>query len=123
MALSVGAQALVDRAMERVHTLELDEAFALHSAADALFVDLREPHEIAAEGLIPGAVRVPRGTLEFRVDPHSPFFLKAFADSRPLVLYCQLAARSALAAAAPPRVWPGASHHERMVIADRMIQA
>jgi hypothetical protein len=28
-----------------------------------------------------------------------------------------------LATAAAPRVWPGASHHETMVIADKTIQA
>lgn len=98
MSAKVSSQEMVDRAMCRVKTLPSGEAIRLHSSGEALFVDLREPHEMAL-GAVPSAISVPRGTLEFRVDPESPFFLEEFASNKPLVLYCQLAARSALAAA------------------------
>ena len=95
--LKLGSQSMVAHAMERAHTLEPSEAIALHEKKGALFVDIREPHEIDIEGMIPGAVLVPRGTLEFRIDPNSNFFWPVFEDERPLVLYCQLSSRSALA--------------------------
>src|SRR5918998_5594176 len=54
-------------------------------------VDVREQHEFE-EGHIPGAVHVPRGHLESRIEGAS-------ADrSAPIVLYCASGNRSALAA-------------------------
>jgi rhodanese-related sulfurtransferase len=92
------AQQLVDEAMALVRTLSLDEARARHAAGDALFVDLRDVRELEREGIVPGAVHAPRGMLEFWVDPSSPYFHKAFADARPMVLFCAAGWRSALAA-------------------------
>ncbi|MCJ2182514.1 rhodanese-like domain-containing protein [Novosphingobium sp. 1949] len=94
-----GVESLIAAAMERIETLDVATAIARRAKGDALFVDLREAHELAASGRIPGAVHVPRGTLEFRVDPNSGFYLEHFEPGRPLILFCQLAARSALAVA------------------------
>ncbi len=94
-----GVDSLIAAAMERIETLDVATAIARHARGEALFVDLREAHELAASGRIPGAVHVPRGTLEFRVDPNSGFYLEDFVTERSLILFCQLAARSALAVA------------------------
>lgn len=94
-----GVKNLVAAAMARIETLDVRSAIARHEKGESLFVDLREAHELAASGRIPGALHIPRGTLEFRVDPASDFFLEAFSQGRPLVLFCALAARSALAVA------------------------
>ena len=96
--LKVSARQLVDAAMASVHTLTLAEARAAHASAQQLFVDLRDVRELEREGVIPGAVHAPRGMLEFWVDPESPYFHKAFADGKPLVLFCAAGWRSALAA-------------------------
>lgn len=96
-APTVGVDALIDAAMTRIETLDIATAIERHQGGGSLFVDLRELHELEVAGRIPGAVHVPRGTLEFRVDPRSGFFLDAFSTGRPLVVFCQLAARSALA--------------------------
>ena len=59
--------------------------------AEPVVVDVREQHEFE-EGHIPGAVHVPRGHLESRIEGAS-------ADrSAPIVLYCASGNRSALAA-------------------------
>ena len=89
---------LVDEAMASVRTLTLAQAQAAHQAGQQLFVDLRDICELEREGVIPGAVHTPRGMLEFWIDPESPYFHKAFADGRPLVLFCAAGWRSALAA-------------------------
>jgi sulfur-carrier protein adenylyltransferase/sulfurtransferase len=56
-----------------------------------VLVDVREQHEFE-EGHIPGAVHVPRGHLESRIET------KASDKSRPVILYCASGQRSALAA-------------------------
>jgi rhodanese-related sulfurtransferase len=96
--LKKSARQLVDEAMAGVHTLTLAEARGAHAAGEELFVDLRDIRELEREGVIPGAVHAPRGMLEFWVDPESPYFHKAFASGKPLVLFCAAGWRSALAA-------------------------
>jgi len=56
-----------------------------------LVVDVREQHEFE-EAHLPGAIHVPRGHLESRIEG------RAGDKSQPIVLYCQSGQRSALAA-------------------------
>ncbi|MEK6224936.1 MAG: rhodanese-like domain-containing protein [Chloroflexota bacterium] len=69
-------------------------------AAGVLLVDLREPAELAESGRIAGSVNVPRGMLEFRADPTSPYHQEGFEPERRIILHCATGGRSALAAAA-----------------------
>lgn len=55
-------------------------------------IDVREPHEYEA-GHIPGAINIPRGVLEFRIDQ----FTDLQDRDREIVLQCQGGGRSALA--------------------------
>lgn len=57
-----------------------------------LIVDVREPQEYAA-GHIPGAINIPRGVLEFKLDQ----FPDLQDRNREIVLQCQGGGRSALA--------------------------
>jgi molybdopterin/thiamine biosynthesis adenylyltransferase/rhodanese-related sulfurtransferase len=61
------------------------------NGAGPLLVDVREQHEYE-EAHLPGAVHVPRGHLESRIEG------KANDKSQPIVLYCASGQRSALAA-------------------------
>jgi len=99
VALAKGCKQLVADAMTKVRTLTLDEAKARLGSDDVLFVDIREARELEREGMIPGAFHAPRGMLEFWVDPESPYFKDALGGGKDLVLYCQSAWRSSLAAA------------------------
>jgi rhodanese-related sulfurtransferase len=95
----VSARALVEAALAEVTTLDVAEAQALAGRDDVLFVDLREPAELAAEGLIPGAFHAPRGVLEFWADPSGPWHRPALCQPGVrLLLYCAIGWRSALAA-------------------------
>ena len=69
-------------------------------SSGALLVDLRDVREVRREGKIPGSYHVPRGMLEFWVDPDSPYHRQALTSADRLVLYCNLGWRSALAARA-----------------------
>ena len=92
-------QALVDRARARVPALSPDEARRRLGDPDTVFVDLRDSAEIAADGTIPGAIHMPRGNLEFWIDPASRYFKPIFGSGRSFVFFCAADLRSTLAAA------------------------
>src|SRR5436305_680274 len=73
--------------------IEEADAFGAQSLLDegAVLVDVRERDEWE-QGRIPGAVHVPRGNLESRIEQAAP------DRSRPVVLYCAAGNRSAFAA-------------------------
>lgn len=67
-------------------------------AGGAVLVDVREPAERDDQGVIAGAVHVPRGLLEFRADPSSPAHLPELSPERRVIVHCATGGRSALAA-------------------------
>jgi rhodanese-related sulfurtransferase len=93
------AAELVAEAKRRVENLTVDEVAAEMAGGDAVLVDLREAEELTANGKIPGSVHVPRGMLEFRADPTSPYHQQPFDPSRRIIVHCASGGRSALAAA------------------------
>ena len=90
--------ALVEEADAQVRKIEIDEALEMHGTDDVVFIDLRDVRELARTGRIAGARHVPRGMLEFWIDPESPYHKPFFAEDRTFVFYCAGAWRSALAA-------------------------
>ena len=90
--------AMVAEADAQVRKVEIDEALEMHGTEDVVFVDLRDVRELARTGRIAGARHVPRGMLEFWIDPESPYHKPFFAEDRTFVFYCAGAWRSALAA-------------------------
>jgi rhodanese-related sulfurtransferase len=89
-------QSMLAAAQANVPQIDIVEARARHGRA--LFVDVRDQHEVAA-GYIPGALHIPRGHLEFIADPASPSHPSQLAVDAELVIYCAAGGRSALAAA------------------------
>lgn len=63
-----------------------------------IFVDVREGEELAEHGKIAGAVHVPRGVLEFYIDPKSSRHLDIFNSGKKIIFYCESGGRSLLAA-------------------------
>lgn len=92
------AKELVEEAASIVTTIPANDAAKLVGMEGVVFVDLREPEEIATSGKVAGAVHVPRGLLEFKADPSNPLHDPALDEDRELVLYCGTGGRSALAA-------------------------
>ena len=88
---------LVAEASETIRTLSVEEAKEMHGRDDVQFVDVRDVRELAESGRIPGARHVPRGLLEFWIDPRSPYHKPFFAEDVTFVFYCALSWRSALA--------------------------
>ena len=73
------------------------EDAVLIAKGEVLVLDLRNVRELQAGGKIKGAVHVPRGMLEFRADPESPYHDKAFSRDKPVIVYCASGGRAALA--------------------------
>ncbi|MBM3561069.1 MAG: rhodanese-like domain-containing protein [Alphaproteobacteria bacterium] len=90
-------QTMLAEAEAAVPRISPDEVRGLVGKPDVVFLDVREPGEVAASGKIRGAVNVPRGLLEFRADPASPLHDAAFDRARTIVAYCASGGRSALA--------------------------
>jgi rhodanese-related sulfurtransferase len=89
---------MVLEAMAEVETLSVEQARALLGSAGITFIDLRDPRERWRDGGIPGAINVPRGMLEFWIDPASPYHKTCFASGDRFVFFCGGGWRSALAA-------------------------
>src|SRR3954471_1893156 len=66
------AKDLVAEASREIETLSGQEAMKLVGDPNVVFVDVREGEELQKTGKLQGAVHVPRGFLEFQVDPTSP---------------------------------------------------
>jgi sulfur-carrier protein adenylyltransferase/sulfurtransferase len=77
--------------IREVDPREVHDAVQNGNGRAPLLVDVREQHEFE-DGHIPGAVHVPRGHLETRIEG------RAGDRSQPIVLYCASGNRSALAA-------------------------
>jgi rhodanese-related sulfurtransferase len=90
------AKELVAAANTGIETITVDEARRLFDDGKVQFVDIREKHEWDA-GHVPGAVHVPRGSLEFLADPSIPTHVAELHSDKKLVLYCAAGGRSALA--------------------------
>ena len=85
-------------ALATVSTYGVDTALELVNDNSVVFVDLREGDEIAATGMIQGAIHVPRGVLEFYIDPQNSMHDEVFSSGKQLIFYCSTGGRSLLAA-------------------------
>jgi rhodanese-related sulfurtransferase len=98
MPVTKGIKELLAEANAVIETVPAADAMRRLGDAATLFVDLRDPRELAREGKIPGAFHCPRGMLEFWLDPASPYHKPILAEGRTLLFYCASGWRSALAA-------------------------
>ena len=76
----------------------IDAATAQQKMAQgALLLDIRDSTELEKMGRAEGSHHVPRGMLEFRADPASPYYDPQLRPDRPVVLHCASGGRAALA--------------------------
>jgi rhodanese-related sulfurtransferase len=90
------AKDLVDAANAVVPKITAAQAQEIISKGNALIVDVRDAPEVEQSGKVAGAVHVPRGMLEFRADPESPYHDQNFAKDKTVVVYCASGGRAAL---------------------------
>ena len=92
------AQKLVEEALTQIRTLSPLEALELHDKNQCTLIDIRDKRELEKMGRIENSHHIPRGMLEFWMDPDSPYFKEGKIDmNKEMVLFCAGGFRSALA--------------------------
>jgi rhodanese-related sulfurtransferase len=92
------SQQLVDEALKSIETLNSAEVKKLAENNEITLIDVRDIREIWKEGTIENSKHIPRGMLEFWLDPESTYYqVNKINDVKKMVLFCALGLRSALA--------------------------
>ena len=90
---------LVNDALKEIKTISHTEASKLHKDGSCNLIDIRDVRELEKEGRVEGSLHIPRGMLEFWIDPNSAYYKQGKIDpSKEIVLFCAGGLRSALAA-------------------------
>ena len=90
---------LVQTALQEVKTISPEEAFNLSNEGKCNLIDIREKGELDKTGRVENSNHIPRGMLEFWLDPQGPYFQSGKLDmSKEMILFCAGGLRSALAA-------------------------
>ena len=97
MKLKLGYKTLVERAEQEIESITPTEVDERIKQDGVLLIDLRDVRELAREGKIPEAIHVPRGLLEFWIDPDCIYYKDFFDNAKEIIFYCNLDWRSALA--------------------------
>ena len=95
----ISSTELVNKALKEIKTISTDEAHRLVENGETNLIDIRDVRELQNEGKVEGATHIPRGMLEFWLDPESAYFKDGKLDlNKEMVLFCAGGLRSALAA-------------------------
>lgn len=89
-AETMTAKDLVEEAKKTICEVSVSEAKGMLDKGGYIFLDCREPKEFKM-GHVPGAINVPRGLLEFKIDKQVPD-----KDSK-VLMYCKSGGRGCLA--------------------------
>ena len=85
-------------ALSEIKTLEPSQVKELENNDQCTLIDIRDIRELWRDGTIKGAIHIPRGMLEFWLDPQSQYYNEEkFSKEKKLVLFCAAGLRSALA--------------------------
>ena len=92
------SQILVEEAKKNIESLNSDEVKKLAEKKEITLIDIRDIRELWKEGTIKDSKHIPRGMLEFWLDPDSSYYkTNKIQDMKKMVLFCALGLRSALA--------------------------
>ena len=95
----LSSKTLVDKALKEIKTISTEEAFELQKNNKCNLIDIRDIRELQKEGRVENSHHIPRGMLEFWLDPDSVYFKEGKLDlDKEIVLFCAGGLRSALAA-------------------------
>ena len=93
------SKTLVTEALGEIKTISPDEALSMMNENKCNLIDIRDIRELERDGRVESSNHIPRGMLEFWLDPDSPYFKDGKLDmNKEMVLFCAGGMRSALAA-------------------------
>ena len=92
------SKSLVEEAIKKIQTLNPNEVKELLEKKEITLIDVRDIRELWKEGTIENSKHIPRGMLEFWLDPESTYYqANKIQNIKKMVLFCALGWRSALA--------------------------
>ena len=92
------SQQLVKEAQNSIETLNSEDVKKLAENNEITLIDVRDIRELWKEGTIENSKHIPRGMLEFWLDPESTYYkANKIQNVKKMVLFCALGWRSALA--------------------------
>ena len=93
------SKTLVTEALSEIKTISPEEALSIMNENKCNLIDIRDIRELERDGRVENSNHIPRGMLEFWLDPDSPYFKDGKLDmNKEMVLFCAGGMRSALAA-------------------------
>ena len=92
------SHSLVTEALREIKTISPEQALKLSVENKCNLIDIREKGELDKTGRVENSHHIPRGMLEFWLDPDGPYFKSGKLDmTKEMVLFCAGGLRSALA--------------------------
>tara|TARA_B100001093_G_scaffold265165_1_gene253534 strand:+ start:2771 stop:3169 length:399 start_codon:yes stop_codon:yes gene_type:complete len=92
------SQSLVEEAKKNIESLSSEKVKDLLEKNEITLIDIRDIRELWKEGTVQNSKHIPRGMLEFWLDPESSYYkTNKVQDIKKMVLFCALGLRSALA--------------------------
>lgn len=95
--MNTNLKILLENANANITTCNVTEAKENLDNKNYVFIDVRDQVELKGEEVIPNAINISRGMLEFNLDPNSPYYNEVFSEEKIFVFFCKKGARSALA--------------------------
>ena len=80
-----------------VPRISAEEGIAIHKKGTAVFIDVRDSGDVAKTGTIAGALRIPRGFLEFAADETTNFHKPVLRKDSEVLVVCAVGGQAALA--------------------------
>ena len=91
------SQDLVNEANQVIETLDPSTVKLMTNKNECILIDVRDIRELWKEGTIKDSKHIPRGMLEFWLDPQSSYYKESkFDPNKKMILFCALGMRSAL---------------------------
>ena len=90
------AMQFLGEANELVQRLEPSDAIAKHGNDDVVIIDVRDGKAIDETGTIVGALRIPRGFIEFAADETTDFHNPAMQKDKEILVVCAAGGMAAL---------------------------
>ncbi len=91
------AKDYLSEANAAVPRISSEDGVAIHKKGTAVFVDVRDSADVAGTGTIAGALRIPRGFIEFAADDTTNYHKPALQKDSEILLVCAAGGQAALA--------------------------
>ena len=94
--MTKSAATYLEEANAIIPRLSVEDALAKHGDDNVVIIDVRDGKAIEDTGTIAGALRIPRGFIEFAADEATPHHNEALSKDKEILLVCAAGGMAAL---------------------------